>query len=183
MNILGLDIATKTGASIMDSERLIHAEAFRPKGDTDAEIFHGFRVWLRPLIVSHDIEHVGAEQPLPTNLEVAHERSDLGGHHVTKRNPVTMATYMRIYGLFGHAAEIAYALNIPFTPIHQATWRKAFLGSGRATKDQAVAQCKLMGWDVRGKDAAEACGVAWALRGMLNPRLAVHRDDLFAKAS
>lgn len=184
--ITGLDIATRTGITIMDGDRLLHCEAFRPKGDTDAEIFHGFRVHLRATLRAFDVEYGAAEQPLPTNLQADFMQKDgaLAGV-AKKRNPVTMATYMRIYGLYGHAAEIFYALNIPFEPVHQATWRKAFLGSGRADKDMAVAQVaqlsKQRGWpEITSKDACESLGVAWWLAGHLKIAQMARPGDLFA---
>jgi hypothetical protein len=44
--IIGLDIATTTGAAIFAGEKLIHWEAFRPDGKTPGAIFDGFRLWL-----------------------------------------------------------------------------------------------------------------------------------------
>lgn len=162
MILCGLDIATTSGICVMQSDKLLHAEAFRPKGETSAEIFHGFRTHLRSLLVSFNVEAVAAEQPLATN-------------GLTRKNPdgtetmkITMATIYRLYGLAAAAEEIAFALNIPFQFVHQMTWRKAFIGKPKADKDMAVAQCRLLGFDVKKKDAAEACGVAWWLAGDLN---------------
>lgn len=168
MNVLGADIATTSGLAILNGVKLVHGEAFRPRGADDAEIFHGFRVHFRALLVSHEVEAVAIEQPLPTNIEIndpkEDERTGNAGH---RRNPVTMATYLRLYGLFGHAQEICYALNITPDVVHQATWRKAFTGDGKADKDRSLHQCKLLGYPVKSKDLAEAVGVAWWLNGKL----------------
>lgn len=169
MTIAGLDIATRTGLCILDGERLVHWEAHRPRGDEDAQIFAGFRAWLIPTLRAHEVEHAAIEQPLVTDIEIKEVKHDLAGPRTFKRRPVSMNTYLRLYGLFGHACEILYSLNIPFEVVHQATWRKAFIGSGRADKDQAVAQCKLLGWNITSKDAAEAAGISWWLRGHLSP--------------
>lgn len=173
MIVCGLDLATRSGIAVLDGTRLVHGEAFRPRGDNDAEIFHGFRVHFRSLLVAYDVKHVAAEQPLPTNIQVADKKADeRTGTAGAMRNPVTMATYLRIYGIFAHASEICHALNIPFGVVHQATWRKAFLGNGHADKDMAVAQCRLLGLNLKSKDLAEAVGVAWWLNGILaQPRL------------
>lgn len=161
MKLCGLDIATRTGVCLMDGDKLIHAEAFRPKGETSAEIFHGFRVHLRALLKAHEIQYVAAEQPLRTD---GLKRKNEDG---TESPMIQMATIYRLYGLAAAAEEIAFALNIPFEFVNQMTWRKAFLGNGRADKNMAVAQCKLLGWGHLSKDAAEACGVAWWLAGHL----------------
>lgn len=174
MILAGLDIATTTGAAILENDRLLHAEAFRPKGKTDCEIFHGFRTWLRPLLVSFGVECVGIEEPLRSDLS----RKEKDGTVVPISN---MKTFLRLYGLRGHAIEICHALNIDHAEFNQSTWRKSFLRSGRGDKDMALAQCKLMRWVVPNKDAAEACGVAFHLGGVLRAHNGALPGDLFAK--
>lgn len=172
MIIAGLDVATRTGLAIMDGDRLLHVEAFRPKGKEDHEIFQGFRTWLRPLLISHGVEHAAVEEPLRSDLK----RRNPDG---TEEALTNMRTYLRLYGLRAHAIEICAALNIPCEEVNQATWRKAFLGNGRGDKDMALAQCKLLRWPVPNKDAAEACGVAWWLGGHLRVTSAIKPGDLF----
>lgn len=160
MIVAGSDIATTTGIAIFDGDRLIHAEAHRPKGKTDPEIFHGFRVWFRSLLISHGVQHCAIEEPL---------RSD-----IRKRNPdgteqaiTSMATYLRLYGLRGHALEVCHSLNIPCEEYNQSSWRKTFIGNGRASKDDSVKRCKQLGYDIKSKDACEAVGVAYHLMAKL----------------
>lgn len=172
MVICGLDVATKTGLALMRGDQLLHAEAFRPKGKTNGEINSGFRAWLWATLSAFDVEHVAAEEPLVTNLK------NKDGDPV-----VTMATYRRIYGLFGVVEELCATKNIPLETVHQATWRKAFLGNGRADKDMAMAQCKLLRWPIASKDAAEAAGVAFWLGGHLRINRCVRPGELFAQAS
>jgi hypothetical protein len=180
MIVAGLDIASRTGLAILDGDKLIHWEAHRPAGDEDHVIFHGFRTWLRPTLRSFHVQHVGIEQPLPTNIAITDAKKDASGkERTTKRNPLTMGTYLRIYGLFGHAVEMLYAMNVPFEIIHQGTWRKSFLGSGRADKDMAIAQCRRLGWPIKSYDAAEAAGVAFHLQGVLH--INARAGELFAK--
>lgn len=174
--LCGMDIATRSGFAILEGDRLLHAEAFRPKGKTDAEIFHGFRVHLRALLVSFAVEHAAIEEPLRSDLT----RTEKDGSKVPISN---MSTFLRIYGLRAHAIEVCHALNIDCCEINQSSWRKAFLGNGRADKDMALAQCKLMRWPVETKDAAEACGVAWALAGQLRTAQLYRPGELFAPQS
>lgn len=173
MIIAGLDIATTTGFAVMNGDRLLHAEAFRPKGKTDSEIFHGFRVWLRPLLVSFEVEAVGIEEPLRSDLT----RKEKDGTAVPISN---MRTFLRLYGLRGHAVEICHALNLQCAEFNQSSWRKSFLRNGRGDKDMAMAQCKLLRWSVPNKDAAEACGVAFHLGGVLRAHGGALPGDLFA---
>ncbi len=173
MVIGGFDIATTTGACLLDGTRVVHVEAFRPHGKTDPEIFAGFRSWLRALLVSHQVEHIAVEQPLVTDIKAPDKRPNAkpGEMH----NPVTMKTYLRLYGLRAHAVEIAHVLNIPCVELHQATWRKAFTGNGRATKDDTLALARRLVPELKSKDAAEAVGIAWALNGELT------KTDLFTR--
>lgn len=173
MRLAGLDIATTSGIAILDGDKCLHAEAYRPKGKTDAEIFHGFRVHLRSLLVAFEVEHVGIEEPLRSDLT----RKEKDGSSVPISN---MGTFLRLYGLRAHAIEIAHSLNLPHTEFNQSSWRKAFLGNGRADKDMALAQCKLLRWPVKSKDAAEACGVAWALAGHLRLGNQYRPGELFS---
>lgn len=170
----GFDIATTTGCAILDGTRVVHAEAHRPAGKTDGEIFRGFRIWFRATLIAHEIQHVGIEQPLVTNIAAPDTRPNAkpGQTH----NPVTMKTYLRLYGLRAHAIEICEALNVPVIEVHQATWRKSFTGNGRATKDDTLKLAqRLVPW-LKSKDAGEAIGIAWHLNGELTR---VPEADLF----
>lgn len=172
MIICGMDIATRSGLCIMNGDKLVHVESFRPAGKEDPEIFHGFRNWMRPMLVSHGVEHVAIEEPLRSDLK----RREADGTETALTN---MRTYLRLYGLRAHAKEICHALNIPCEEVNQSSWRKAFLGNGRGDKDMAMAQCKLLRWPVPNKDAAEACGVAWWLAGHIRASRLVRPGDLF----
>lgn len=174
MRLAGMDIATKSGLAVMDGDKLIHVEAFRPAGKEDAEIFHGFRNWLRPMLIAHEVEHVAIEEPLRSDLR----RRNADGSEEALTN---MRTYLRLYGLRAHAIEIFQALNIPWAEVNQSSWRKAFLGNGRGDKDDAMRQCQLLRWKVPNKDAAEAVGVCWWLAGHLKAERLNRPGDLFAE--
>lgn len=172
--LAGLDLATTSGIAIMSGDKLLHAEAFRPKGKTDAEIFHGFRAHLRALFGSYLVEACAVEEPLRSDLR----RKEKDGTSVPISN---MKTFLRLYGLRAHAIEICASMNIPCVEINQSTWRKAFLRNGRGDKDMALAQCKLLKFPVESKDAAEAVGVCWWLAGHLNIGNGALPGDLFAR--
>lgn len=164
--VAGLDLATTTGLAILDGTRVVHIESFRPPGKEDAPIFMGFRRWLRSMLVSHEVVEAAIEQALVTNISAPDTRPNArpGQTH----NPVTMKTYLRLYGLRAHAIEVCCSLNIPVREIHQSSWRKAFTGNGRATKEETLALARRICPTLKSKDAAEALGVAWALNGELS---------------
>ena len=175
MIVAGLDLATTTGLAILDGTRVVHIEAFRPPGKEDAPIFAGFRQWLRAMMISHGVQEAAIEQALVTDIKTPDKRPNARPGET--RNPVTMKTYLRLYGLRAHAIEVFHTLNIPVREIHQSTWRKAFCGNGRATKEETLALARRIYPALKSKDAAEALGVAWALNGELS------KMDLFAGAA
>ena len=172
MILAGMDIATRSGLAIFDGDKPLHIESFRPPGKEDHEIFHGFRIHLRAMLIAYRVEHMAIEEPLRTDLK----RRNADG---TEDAITNMKTYLRLYGLRAHAIEIAHSLNIGCDEVNQATWRKAFLGNGRGDKDDAMRQCKLLRWPVPNKDAAESCGVAFWLGGHLRLTKAARPGDLF----
>jgi len=163
--VAGLDIATCTGCAILDGARVLHIEAFKATGKTEGEVFLSFRKWLRRTLLDHRVEMVAVEQPLRTDIEVADRRR--GAHPGEKMNPVTMKTYLRLYGLRAHAIETCARLGLECREVHQASWRKAFAGSGRATKDDVLALAQRIVPGLKSKDASDALGVAWWLNGEL----------------
>lgn len=199
MIVAGLDVATTTGLAILEGDKCLHWEAHRPKGKDDCEIFHGYRTWLRSTLVAFGVEHVGMEEPLPTNLEkteIVFSQSDAFSSKARKiKRPMTsMATYRRLYGLAAHTREICFALNIPVEEVNQREWRHAFLGvrgapkgtsdSSAWLKDRAVQQCQRIGFQINKKDAAEAAGVAFWLQGHLKIEGAgIRPGDLFARSA
>lgn len=178
MIVAGFDLATTTGCAILDNTKVLHCEAFRAPGKEDSEIFTNWRVWFRAMLIAHEVEFVGIEAPLVTDLKTQDTRPNAKPGET--RNPVTMKTYLRLYGLRAHAVQICNALNIDHREIHQATWRKAFTGNGRASKEDTLALAQRLVPGLKSKDAGEAIGIAWACNGILNtPKEA----DLFAEAS
>lgn len=178
MIVCGLDSATTSGAGVLHGDRLLHAESFRPKGDTDPEIFHGFRVWWRALLKAHEVEEVAIEEPLRTDLGLTElqDRSDAFGKSFVKvKKPIgTMRTFLRLYGIRAHAIEVCHAMNVPCREVNNTVWRSKIYGPCRPPKGtsdrsgwwkkQALERCALLGWDITSKDAAEGAMIAEYLR-------------------
>lgn len=165
MRVAGFDIATCSGVAVLDGARVVHIEACRPEGKTDGEIFRGFRKFFHATLVEFRVEYVGIEQPLVTDIRAPDHRPNARPGET--RNPVTMKTYLRLYGLRAHAIEVCQRLNLPVMELHQSTWRKAFTGNGRASKDDVLALAQRIVPGLKSKDASDALGVAWCLNGEL----------------
>jgi len=165
MRVAGFDIATRSGVAVLDGSQVVHIEAFRPDGKEDGEIFREFRKFFHTTLIDYQVEYVGIEQPLVTDIRAPDHRPNARPGET--RNPVTMKTYLRLYGLRAHAIEICQRLGLPVMEIHQSTWRKAFTGNGRASKDDVLALAQQIVPNLKSKDASDALGVAWCLNGEL----------------
>lgn len=178
--LCGLDSALrKSGAAVLDGDRLVHAEAFTARGKSHGEAFHEFRVWWRNFLLAHDVEHVAIEQPLRSDLSKT--TSELVGDKVIKtRAPIAnMQTLLGLYGVRAHAIEVCAALQVPVEEINNQAWRDVIYGRRTAPKNtrnssewwkqQALDRCQQLGWAVPSKDAAEAALIAEALRIHLSP--------------
>lgn len=174
MIVAGFDLATTSGCAVLDGTKVLHIESHRPAGKEDAVLFTNFRIWFRGMLLAHAVEYCGIEQPLVTDLKAPNKSPDAKPGET--RNPVTMKTYLRLYGLRAHAIEICNSLNIDCLEIHQASWRKSFARNGRATKEQVLLVARQLVPGLKSKDSSDALGVAWHLNGELNHRA----SDLFA---
>lgn len=196
----GLDTGTTTGIAVLDGDRLIHAEAARFVGDTDGEIFTGFRKFLLRNIRTFGIESLGIEEPLRTDItKQSTEIDKTTGTIIKVMKPMSnMRTFLRLYGFRGHAVEICEALKtklnrpLQYREINSATWRSVIYSGGRPPqgtrspsewwKEQALARCRQLRWNIQSKDAAEAAMIAEYLRITLKQErlgITVKPDDLF----
>lgn len=158
MIVAGLDLATCSGCAILDGSRVLHVEAYRASGTNDGEIFFTFRKWLRKTLIQYSVQSVAVEQPLRT------PSIDKDGELSIKSQ---MSTYLRLYGLRAHAVETCARLGIDCREVNQASWRKAFTGNGRASKDDVLALAQKIVPGLKSTDASDAIGVAWWLNGEL----------------
>lgn len=165
MIIAGFDLATTTGCAILDGTKVLHAEAFRAKGDSDPEIFSNWRTWFRAVLMAHKVQEAAIEQPLRTP-QINQTKAKKGILELSPKS--SMATYLRAYGFRAHAIQICNAVNIPCREVNQSTWRAAFTGNGHADKQASFVIAKQLYPKLKSLDAAESIGVAWWLNGELS---------------
>lgn len=158
MIVAGLDLATCSGCAVLDGARVLHVEAYRASGANDGEIFFTFRKWLRKTLIQYRVQSVAVEQPLRT------PSIDKDGELSIKSQ---MSTYLRLYGLRAHAVETCARLGIDCREVNQASWRKAFTGNGRASKEDVLALAQKIVPGLKSTDVSDAIGVAWWLNGEL----------------
>jgi Holliday junction resolvasome RuvABC endonuclease subunit len=137
MNILSLDLATKTGwASNVHGRRSGVVEFALKRGESPGMRFLRCRAWLNEIwsLLSGQIDIIAYEQ--------AHHR---GG----------AATAVCV-GLVTEVLAFAAEHNIELMPVHTATLKKFATGSGRADKKDMVQAAKERGWEPQDHNEADA---------------------------
>lgn len=175
MRILALDIATATGWARWSRELNRPAAGVQVfKGDIYDKVGQ-FERWLIGKLVADEITHLFIEQfVLMTQGKTNHE------------------TLQQLSTMNVMAGAIARRRNLYFEPVHNATWRKHFIGVSRAPKGQAkptdwlkakaVDRCRILGWDIPKHDAAEAAGLLDYARARLDPAYGAYTAELFRSA-
>lgn len=189
----GLDIATVTGAAVMNGG-VITAETikipaakkkFLERDEKDPPLnavelgkaFEHFRGAIRVWLIENRIEYLAIEEPIRTDFQrtktTIDTESQWAGKAVKKEKVqgIPLKTSFKIHSLEGIACMLAAEMNIPAIFVNQTTWRKAFLGVGRTpdAKREAKKMCDRMKISVTSLDAAEAAGICFWLNAHLNP--------------
>lgn len=199
MILVGLDQALRnSGAAVLDGDRFVLAEAFHAKKPGQGAAFHEFRTWWKRFLETHRPDWVAIEEPLRSDMmrtKVNYRPNDAFGQSVVKtKEPLTnMQTLLGLYGVRAHAIEVCEALKIEYQEINNQEWRQVVHGTRRAPvgttnasewwKGKALERCRLLGWNVPSKDAAEAALIAEWLRISLTPAGRRRNADLFTGAA
>lgn len=199
MRLAGLDIATRTGLTVV-RDGAFRASSFKPRAEQteglkkgkldfayEGRLFHEFRGWLHGQLVENEITDVGIEEPLRSDVPMKKATIDTSagffGQAITygDSSNTNMATVFRLYGLQAHALEICARLSIAVHMFPQQTWRSEFMGVTRAPtsvpkdkrskwlKDKAREVCALHGIEVVNADQGDSAGIAWVLKNRLYP--------------
>jgi hypothetical protein len=156
--LAGLDCATTSGLALWNEGKIVRAESYRADGANDAEVFTDFRRWLIGILKVNGVVAMAVEEPLRSDIR----RRNLDGTDTALTN---MRTYLRLYGLRGHAIQVCHAAGVKCVEVNQSTWRKSFTGNGHASKDDTLALARHLVPGLKSKDAAEAVGIVWHLAG------------------
>lgn len=195
-----MDLATTSGFCKYDGEKFetttfkanvkknILDDAKGIDAAREGEIGRKFQDFLQCWLIENRIESVAIEAPLPSNTtrrkRVVNTGADFAGQSLSYQEVggVSQAAVFRMYMIEGMALALCNRLNIPVVFVHQATWRKEFLGTGKPTdaKKEAVKMCQRLGIEISSVDAAESVGVAFWLDRHLNPLSHRRANDLFS---
>lgn len=172
--LLALDPAKRCGWARTDGQ-YIRSGTFDAGGDGFGPDAVAFREWLVRKIQTLGVVGIAVETPF----------SKYGGGQKT-----TDVTERWQHWQHGCILEVAARLSIPVTEVASQSWRKHFLGTGRAPKwvekrvrrewwkDQAIQRCRLLGLRPKTNDEAEAIGILDYYRAMQNPAYGARTGNL-----
>lgn len=142
--ILGLDLATNVGwcAGPRGAIPQWGSHTLPKTGAEVGPFLLAYRVWAGALIERTRPKLIVFEKPVLGQMA----GGGAGG---------------KLIGLANETEVLAYQYKIQCSCIHNGTLKKAFAGSGKATKDDMVAKARAMGFHVKTHDEADACAVWW----------------------
>lgn len=212
MMLVGLDIATRSGIAVINGERVVHVESFKSKVERPKElksqeidveyealVAEQFRQHFNASLAAWQPDAVALEEPRTRDFERTKTQVNPNapgwGQAITKTTERASSNLAMVRSMIlcAHAVGLCQRKNIPVYRVSSDDWRHAFLGYSRAPrgtsdsraflKKAVKSQCELLGINVPNDDAGDSVGVAWWLRGHLNPRMATTVGDLFHGAT
>lgn len=148
-NVLALDLGTKTGWAVRDREgRISYGTEHFPQTERPGQRWQRYRAWLARMIAEHQIHMLAYE-----TVMFGH-----GGQKSGRAGDV--------YGAWKCLVEMAVDThNLTLLYAAPATVKKAITGSGRAKKEDVIAEVRRRGFAPDTDNAADAIAVlAWACR-------------------
>lgn len=149
-SVLALDLGTKCGFAILraDGRVLSGQVGLHPRaGEGPGARYIRFRRWLHEAHAQH-----------PDLRELAFE--EVMGH-----GPGQVLAAHVYGGLLATLQVFAEQVRLPLRPFGVGVVKKRFTGSGRAGKDDVVAQCRALGFDPKTEDEADAIALLHVATG------------------
>ena len=180
-HILAIDPGTSMGVARWEAPAAIWSDTERLEGATVGQRLHHARAYLGRKFAAFEAR----SRPIDlVVIEDFHATGFARGEGNAKSNE--FLTMLR-----GVLIEVSEAYRVPYAMVPAATWRKTFLGYGRAPKGskgfpwkaKAVARCAALGWAPNRHDEAEALGILFHARTRAQPSFGVEATPLFSGAA
>jgi len=150
--ILAVDAATQTGFCLgrPGQSPEFGTVNFGDSGDSHLEVGAQALKWIAHLLTDRRPDQLWIEEPLGFE---------------SKQGQTTGMTRVRLNGLWMVIGSAARLKGVPVHPVTVSSARKPFLGHGRLkrheAKKRARAMCRLLGWEPRNDDEADAGAIWW----------------------
>jgi hypothetical protein len=149
---IALDPATNCGwaAWAPGMEKPASGSFELPSDDDDlGRCGYQLHVNLQKLETVHGFERVYYEAPLAPSQVMGQTQ---------------LKTIAKAFTIAGHIESYCYAKNLRCRVVHQASWRRTFLGRGTGVnkdtfKNWSRERCRQLGWNTRTHDEADALGI------------------------
>lgn len=163
--ILALDIATQLGFALeRPGQTPIHGSVnLRSVSSHPGAVYCVLADWLFPLMDLHEPERIIFESPL---MIMPEREGRMGGNPKTLRRLITMP---------GIVEMLTCRLDIPVVEAASQTARKFFCGTGRADKDQVMAECVRRGLEPRDNNAGDALALMFYAVNLYAPQRYQHQ--------
>lgn len=143
MSVLALDLGTRTGFAVLRADNRVESGEARldlKTNDGAGMRYVRFRQWLVEMKNTHEVTELVFEQVM------GHGAFQVIAAHVYG-------------GLLATLQAFGEHHQIPYRGIGVTTVKKQFAGSGRASKDDMIAQCRALGFKPRSHNEADAIAV------------------------
>lgn len=172
IRVLALDLATVTGWAVDRPDGnggpLTGTVACKHQGSDFGPAYVALERFIIDAFTVHSPAFLAFEAPLIV--------ANRGGATVQ----TNVNTVRKLFGLAAVAELVGARLGMQVYEANISTARKHFASNGRAKKPEVYERCRVLGWDVRSHDAADACAV-WSLaKSLLEPKWAPRSTPLFA---
>lgn len=171
MIILGADLSTKTGVAY-DEGGAVRLEGFRSATSSEndfGDLFLSFDVWWRALLSRVAPAVVAFESPMRV---IGHGKSTM---------KTSQTTIRILFGLATIAELRAHERGIEVYEVNISTVKRQFAGDGRADKKAMIARARLLGYDPRDDNQADAVAVWQYVKCVKEPSWAPRSTPLFAR--
>lgn len=168
MIVLGIDVASRSGYALFDTDRhesAIRVGTIQATGDTYEAKAIDLGQKVIALLKKHKPDLVAIEQPIRNVMPFAKKKQDLAGD--TEEMTINAGSALLINQLTGSVMGVVGGFRMPWMVVPSGTWRKHFLGFARQKgwqrkdwKKAARDKCKQLGISVTNDDQADAVGVA-----------------------
>lgn len=174
IRVLALDLATVTGWAVDRPDGsgvpLTGTVACRHVDNDFGTAYVALERFIVDAVSVHQITHLAFEAPLV-----------MAGRAGAKVQ-TNVNTVRKLLGLAAVAELVGTRLGLQVYEANVQTVKKHFAGTGRATKDDIKARCRLLGWPIKDDNAADAAALWSYAKSLFDRSWAPRSTPMFAGA-
>lgn len=174
IRVLALDLATVTGFAVDRPDGnggpLTGTVTCKHIGNDFGPAYVALERFMLDAITVHGVTHCAFEAP----LVMASSRDG-------RKVQTNVATVRKLMGLAAVAELVGARAGLQVFEANVQSARRHFAGSGHAKKPEVYQRCRLLGWDVKSHDAADAAAVWSMAKSLLDPKWSPRSTPLYGR--